>query len=125
MARGRQTRRIPDWMIGLAITCVVDGMAWVRPAFLESIEYQTFSLRLKGCGSRAPAQSIAIVAIDEESITTLEHRLWPCSRIAAAGRGGLGMPCPVGPGTACLSAATPVGHRTVVSRVSAIRQFKA
>lgn len=125
MARGRQTRRIADWMIGLAITCVVLGMAWVRLAFLESIEHQTFSLRLKRFGSRAPAQSIAIVAIDEESITTLGHWLWPRSRIAAAGRGGLGMPRPVGPGTASPSAATPVGHRTVVSGDSAIQQFKA
>ena len=125
MARGRQTRRIPDRMIGLAITCVVLGMGWVRPAFLESIEYQTFSLRLKWFGSRAPAQSIAIVAIDEESITTLGDWLWPRSRIAAAGRGGLWMPRPVGPGTASPGAATAVGHRTVVAGDSTIQQFKA
>jgi hypothetical protein len=124
MTRGRQTRRLPDWMIGLAITCVMLGMVWVRPAFLESIEYQTIGLRLKRFGSLPPAQSIAIVAIDEGSITTLGHWLWPRSRIAAAGRGGLGMPRPDGPGMASPSAATPVGHRTEVSGDSAIQQFK-
>lgn len=83
MARGRQTRRIPDWMIGLAITFLVLGMAWVRPAFLESMEYRTFDLRLKWFGSRAPAQNIAIVAIDEESVTKLGRWPWPRARIAA------------------------------------------
>jgi hypothetical protein len=125
MARGRQTRRIPDRMIGLAITCVVLGMAWVRPACLESIEYQTFSLRLKQFGSRTPAQRIAIVAIDEESITTPGHRPWPSSRIAAAGREWLGMLPPVGPGMASPGTATPVGQRTVVSGDSAVQQFEA
>jgi CHASE2 domain-containing sensor protein len=68
MARGRKTRRIPDWMIVLAITCVVLGRARVRRAFLQSIEHQTFDLRLQWFGSRAPALNIAIVTIDEESM---------------------------------------------------------
>ncbi len=83
MARTRVTRRIPEWVIGLAITLVVLVTAWIRPAFLEGIEYQLFDLRLKWFGSRAPAQNIAIVAIDEESITKLGRWPWPRSRMAA------------------------------------------
>ncbi|MEK6718184.1 MAG: serine/threonine-protein kinase [candidate division NC10 bacterium] len=83
MARTRVTRRIPEWVIGLAITLVVLVTAWIRPAFLEAIEYQLFDLRLKWFGLRAPAQNIAIVAIDEESITKLGRWPWPRSRMAA------------------------------------------
>ena len=83
MARTRVTRRIPEWVIGLAITLVVLVTAWMRPAFLEAIEYQLFDLRLKWFGSRVPAQNIAIVAIDEESITKLGRWPWPRSRMAA------------------------------------------
>jgi hypothetical protein len=125
MARGRQTRRIPDRMSDLAITCVVLAGAGGRPAFLESIEYQTFSPRLRQFESPTPAQSLAIVSIEEESIPALGHWLRPSSRIAAAGRGGLGMAPLVGTGTVSPGAATPVGQRTVVSGDSAIQPFTA
>lgn len=72
-------------MIGLAITCVRLGLAWVRPAFPESTENQTFDLCLTWSGSRAPAQNIAIVAIDEDSISKLGACPCPLSRIAALG----------------------------------------
>ena len=81
MARRRATRRIPEWMIGLAITVVVLATAWVRPAFLEATEYQLFDLRLQWFGSLAPAQHIAIFPLDGKSITTLGR--WSWSRIAA------------------------------------------
>ncbi len=83
MARGRKTRRIPEWMIGLAITFVVLVLSWVRPAFLDTLEYQLFDLRLKWFGASGPVQNIAIVAIDEESITKLGRWPWPRSRITA------------------------------------------
>ena len=83
MARGWQTRRFPDWMIGLAITMLVLGMAWVRPAFLESMDYRTLDLSLKWFGSRTPAQNIAIVTIDDESVTKLGCWPWPSMRLAA------------------------------------------
>lgn len=85
MVRGRHTRRIPDWMIGLAIACVGLGLVWVRPAFLESTENQSFDLCLKWSGSRAPAQNIVIVALDEDSISKLGNCSCPLSRIAALG----------------------------------------
>jgi CHASE2 domain-containing sensor protein len=83
MARRRATRRIPEWAIGLTITFIVLVMVWIRPAFLEAIEYRLFDLRLKWFGSGAPAQNIAIVAIDEESITKLGRWPWPRSRVAS------------------------------------------
>jgi len=83
MARRRATRRIPEWAIGLAITVIMLAMVWIRPAFLEGIEDRLFDLRLKWFGSRAPAQNIAIVAIDEESITKLGRWPWPRSRLSA------------------------------------------
>jgi CHASE2 domain-containing sensor protein len=83
MARRRATRRIPEWAIGLVITAIVLAMVWIRPAFLEGIEDRLFDLRLKWFGSRAPAQNIAIVAIDEESITKLGRWPWPRSRLSA------------------------------------------
>jgi CHASE2 domain-containing sensor protein len=83
MARTSTVRRIPEWMIGVAITLVVLVMGWMRPPFLETIEYQLFDLRLKWFGSHTPPQNIAIVAIDEESITKVGRWPWPRSRITA------------------------------------------
>jgi serine/threonine-protein kinase len=83
MAGKRASRRIPEWAIGLTITFVVLVTMWVRPSFLETIEHKLFDLRLKWFGSGAPAQNIALVAIDEESITKLGRWPWPRSRIAA------------------------------------------
>lgn len=80
MARGCTTRRIPGWTISLAITLAVLVTALVRPAFLEAIEYQLSDLRPQWFGSRAPVENIAMVAIDEESITKLMSR--PRSRVA-------------------------------------------
>ena len=83
MARRRASRRTPEWAIGLTITFLVLVMVWIRPTFLGGIEDQLFDLRLKWFGSRTPAQNIAIVAIDEESITKLGRWPWPRSRMAA------------------------------------------
>jgi eukaryotic-like serine/threonine-protein kinase len=83
MARGRKSRRIPDWMIGLGITLIVLVLGWMRPTFLESFEYRLFDLRLKWFGARMQAQNIAIVAIDEESITKLGRWPWPRSRVTS------------------------------------------
>ncbi len=83
MTRRRATRRMHEWMIRLAITVVVLSAVWFRPTFLEAIEYQLFGLRLQWFGSLAPAQHIAIVPLDEESITTLGRWSWPRSWSAA------------------------------------------
>jgi len=83
MTRRRATRRMHEWMIRLAITVVVLAAVWFRPTFLEAIEYQRFDLRLQWFGSLAPAQHIAFVPLDEESITTLERWSWPRSWSAA------------------------------------------
>ena len=83
MARARKARRIPEWMIGVAITLVVLVMGFMRPSFLETFEYQLFDLRLKWFGAHTAPQNIAIVAIDEESITKVGRWPWPRSRITA------------------------------------------
>jgi len=83
MARARKVRRIPEWMIGVAITLVVLVMGFMRPSFLETFEYQLFDLRLKWFGAHTAPQNIAIVAIDEESITKVGRWPWPRSRITA------------------------------------------
>ena len=77
MARARKARRIPEWMIGVAITLVVLVMGFMRPSFLETFEYQLFDLRLKWFGTHTAPQNIAIVAIDEESITKVGRWPWP------------------------------------------------
>lgn len=83
MARRRQRRRTPEWMVGMTITLLVLVLAWIRPAALESIEARLFDLRLGWFGAGPPSQNIAIVAIDEESITKLGRWPWPRGRIAA------------------------------------------
>ncbi len=83
MARRRATRRFPEWMIGLATTVMVLGTAWFPPTCLKTVEYQRFDPRLKWFSSRAPSEPIAIVAIDEASITTLGRSPWMAWRIAA------------------------------------------
>ncbi|MBI4536920.1 MAG: CHASE2 domain-containing protein [candidate division NC10 bacterium] len=83
MARRRQARRVPEWLVGLLITLVVVVLTLLRPPFLESIEYRLFDLRLRWFGPGTPSANIAIVAIDEESITKLGRWPWPRSRVAA------------------------------------------
>jgi len=83
MARRRQARRIPEWMIGLTITLLVLILAWIRPAFLEAIEFRLYDLRLRLLGGGAAPSNIAIVAIDEESVTKLGRWPWPRTRLAA------------------------------------------
>jgi CHASE2 domain-containing sensor protein len=48
-----------------------------------AVDYQCFDLRLEWFGSRPPRDPIAIVAIDEGSITMLGRRPWMVSRTAA------------------------------------------
>jgi CHASE2 domain-containing sensor protein len=84
MARARKVRRIPEWMIGVAITLVVLVMGYMRPSFLETLEYQVFDLHLKWFGAQTAPQNIAIVAIDEGSITKVGRWPWPRPRITLA-----------------------------------------
>ena len=73
---------MPEWVIGLTITLIVLALAILRPAFLEGVENRLYDLRLRWFGGGTPAANIAIVAIDEESITKLGRWPWPRSRIA-------------------------------------------
>ncbi len=82
MARIRETRRFPEWMIGLATTGVVLGTAWFPPSCLEAVEYQRSNLRLEWFASRAPRESLAIVASGETSINTQGSPPWMAWRNA-------------------------------------------
>ena len=75
MARARKARRIPEWMIGVAITLVVLVMGFMRPSFLETFEYQLFDLRLKWFGAHTAPQNIAIVAIDDRHGPGIDDQL--------------------------------------------------
>ncbi|MFB3817364.1 MAG: CHASE2 domain-containing protein [Candidatus Methylomirabilales bacterium] len=78
----RAPRRIPDWLVGLALTAAVLVLAWMRPVFFEGLEARLYDGRLAWLGPRAPVQSLAIVAIDDESIAKLDRWPWPRERLA-------------------------------------------
>jgi serine/threonine-protein kinase len=78
----RRTSRIPDWVVGLVLTAAVAAAVWMRPAFLDAAESRLFDLRLRWLGPAPPAHTIAIVAIDEESIARLGPWPWPRAALA-------------------------------------------
>jgi len=84
MAKAKRAK-IPDWAVGLILTVLVAVLFFFPPlrAFLDVVDAKLFDLRMKVLGSHRVDERIAIVAIDDESITKLGRWPWPRSRIAA------------------------------------------
>ncbi len=75
--------KIPDWLVGVALTVVIAALFFLRLDFLTILDAKLFDLRMKLLGARPADDRIAIVAIDDESIAKLGRWPWPRSRIAA------------------------------------------
>ncbi len=75
--------KIPDWAVGLSLTVVVAVLFFIHLDFFDVLDAKLFDLRMKLLGSRRVDDRIAIVAIDDESITKLGRWPWPRTRIAA------------------------------------------
>ena len=76
--------KIPDWAIGLILTVVVLILFSIRLDFIDVVDAKLFDLRVRLLASRRVDDRIAIVAIDDESITKLGRWPWPRARIGAA-----------------------------------------
>ncbi len=76
--------KIPDWALGLILTVAVAILFFIHLDFFDVVDAKLFDLRMKILASRRADDRIAIVAIDDESITKLGRWPWPRSRIATA-----------------------------------------
>ena len=71
-----------DFIIGLALTLVTLGAFFLHVDLFESLELKTYDLRSHLRQTFKPADEIAIVAIDDDSIAKLGRWPWPRSFIA-------------------------------------------
>lgn len=76
--------KIPDWVIGLAITILFCLALFLKIGFLEAIEFKSYDFRMKLFPPETRVNEIAIVAVDDESISKLGRWPWPRTRMAEA-----------------------------------------
>jgi adenylate cyclase len=75
---GLWPRRSPTLLLVVVITLVVSALAFFRPVFLEVLELKLYDLKFRMRGELQPSPKLAIVAIDDESVTKVGR--WPWSR---------------------------------------------
>jgi CHASE2 domain-containing sensor protein len=73
---------LSDITIGLLIAVLVLGAYVMKHPFIETLELKTYDLRASLRQTRVAPGDIAIVAIDDESITKLGRWPWPRSVVA-------------------------------------------
>src|SRR5579885_2953753 len=72
-----------DAFVGLALTGVAAVSYLQQWPFMAGLEYKAYDLRAKFRQSLKSPAEIALVAIDEESISQIGRWPWPRSRVAA------------------------------------------
>ena len=71
-----------DLTIGIVLTTLTVGVFLLQTGFFESLELKTYDLRCLLRQNPAPGNEIAIVSIDDDSISKLGRWPWPRSLIA-------------------------------------------
>lgn len=74
---------LSDRFFGILLTLFVAGSYVTGSAFLESVELKFYDFRAKFREDPTPPNEVAIVAIDDNSLTQLGRWPWPRSRVAA------------------------------------------
>src|SRR5579885_681928 len=70
-----------DWFAGLAVSVAFLALYWLQPPFVESLERAAYDLGVRS-STRQPSGQIAVIAIDDNSITNLGRWPWPRNIIA-------------------------------------------
>ncbi|MDE2293488.1 MAG: CHASE2 domain-containing protein, partial [Elusimicrobia bacterium] len=73
---------VADALIGLALTAFVAGSYVLRGSFLEGLELKSYDARAQLRTELDPSTPVAIIAIDDDSITRLGRWPWPRTRLA-------------------------------------------
>ena len=76
--------KIPDWSIGIFFTVLLCSFYFFKVGFLETVELKSFDLRMRLFHPQKQGDSIAIIAIDDESIAKIGRWPWPRTKIAEA-----------------------------------------
>jgi serine/threonine-protein kinase len=76
---GKKRTRSYDFFIGLGITIIIIALYIFDPSFLRGIELKTYDLRASTRKHTSPGEEIAIVVIDDESISRIGRWPWPRS----------------------------------------------
>ncbi len=71
------------WPLIVAMSLFAFGTAFVQPDFLEQIELKTLDQRFKARGVIPPNERVVIVAVDDDSLTSVGRWPWPRDRIAS------------------------------------------
>ena len=69
-------------LLGVAVIAVVFAIDSRRPAAMEYAELNAADLRMRPAHAGAATDSVAIAAIDDQSIATIGHWPWPRDRLA-------------------------------------------
>ncbi|HEY2383637.1 MAG TPA: serine/threonine-protein kinase [Terriglobia bacterium] len=72
-----------DLFFGIVLTLFVAGSYLIGSTFLESVELKFYDVRAKFRQESGQPNDVAIIAIDDNSLTQLGRWPWPRSRIAA------------------------------------------
>jgi len=71
-----------DAVLGLALTTLLGGLAFLRPAITESLELKLYDLRLRLMPTAVPSDDLRLVVIDEPSIEAVGRWPWPRGHVA-------------------------------------------
>jgi adenylate cyclase len=78
MAPRARTARRPHLLIALGVVVLLGAIWYLAPEFLHTIEFNLYDQHFRLRGRRAPNLQVAIVTVDEASLTAVGH--WPWSR---------------------------------------------
>ncbi len=70
-----------DWFAGLAVSVVFLVLFLTQPAFVESLERSAYDFGVRA-STRQPSSQIAVIAIDDNSITNIGRWPWPRNIVA-------------------------------------------
>ncbi|HTT07305.1 MAG TPA: serine/threonine-protein kinase [Gammaproteobacteria bacterium] len=70
-----------DWFAGLAVSVVFVVLYWMQPPFVESLERTAYDFGVRA-STQQPSSQIAVIAIDDNSITNIGRWPWPRNIIA-------------------------------------------
>jgi adenylate cyclase len=82
MAPRARTARRPHLLIALGVIALTGAIWYLAPEFLHTIELNLYDQHFRLRGPRAPNPQVAIVTIDEPSLTVEGHWPWPRKTLA-------------------------------------------
>lgn len=71
------------WPLIIAMSITAFLIAFIQPEFMEQLELKTLDQRFKVRGAIAPDERVVILAVDDDSLTSIGRWPWPRDRISS------------------------------------------